>query len=42
MRVIGRRCSSATMGDFFIVRDPDGHEIVFAVTEAERHSIDPW
>lgn len=28
--------------DYFIVRDPDGHEVVFAVTDPERHSIDPW
>lgn len=28
--------------DYFIVRDPDGNEIVFAVTDPERHSIDPW
>jgi len=28
--------------DYFIVRDPDGHEIVFAVTDPERHPIDPW
>jgi predicted enzyme related to lactoylglutathione lyase len=28
--------------DMFIVRDPDGNEIVFAVTDPERHSIDPW
>lgn len=28
--------------DYFIVRDPDGHEIVFAVTDPERHTIDPW
>lgn len=28
--------------DFFIVRDPAGHQIVFAVTDPERHSIDPW
>ena len=28
--------------DMFIVRDADGHEIVFALTDPERHSIDPW
>jgi predicted enzyme related to lactoylglutathione lyase len=28
--------------DLFIVRDPDGNEIVFAFTDPERHSIDPW
>lgn len=28
--------------DFFIARDPDGHEIVFAVTDPDRHTIDPW
>lgn len=28
--------------DMFIVRDPDGHEIVFAFTDPARHSIDPW
>lgn len=28
--------------DFFIVEDMDGHEIVFAVTDPSRHSIDPW
>lgn len=28
--------------DMFFVRDPDGHEIVFAVTDPERHTIDPW
>jgi hypothetical protein len=28
--------------DYFIVRDPDGHEIVFAVTDPERHPKDPW
>jgi predicted enzyme related to lactoylglutathione lyase len=28
--------------DMFVVRDPDGHEIVFAFTDAEEHSIDPW
>lgn len=28
--------------DYFIVRDPDGHEIVFAATDPERHAIDPW
>ena len=28
--------------DMFIVEDPDGNEIVFAVTDAERHAIDPW
>jgi hypothetical protein len=28
--------------DMFLVRDPDGNEIVFAVTDPERHSINPW
>lgn len=28
--------------DMFIVRDPDGNEIAFAVTDPERHSINPW
>lgn len=28
--------------DMFIVRDADGHEIVFAVTDPSRHSVDPW
>ncbi len=28
--------------DMFIVRDPDGHEIVFAVTDPEKHSNNPW
>jgi predicted enzyme related to lactoylglutathione lyase len=28
--------------DMFIVRDADGHEIVFAATDPETHSIDPW
>lgn len=28
--------------DMFIVRDPDGHEIVFAATDPSKHSIDPW
>jgi len=28
--------------DMFIVRDPDGNEIVFAVTDPSRHTIDPW
>jgi predicted enzyme related to lactoylglutathione lyase len=28
--------------DMFIVRDPDGHEIVFAFTDPDKHSIDPW
>jgi predicted enzyme related to lactoylglutathione lyase len=28
--------------DMFIVRDPDGHEIVFATTDPAKHSIDPW
>jgi predicted enzyme related to lactoylglutathione lyase len=28
--------------DMFIVRDPDGHEIVFAFTDPARHTIDPW
>lgn len=28
--------------DMFIVRDPDGNEIVFAVTDPERHTSNPW
>ncbi|MCP4004551.1 MAG: hypothetical protein GY725_10180 [bacterium] len=28
--------------DMFIVRDPDGNEIAFAVTDPERHSSNPW
>jgi len=28
--------------DMFTVRDPDGNEIVFAVTDPQRHSSDPW
>lgn len=28
--------------DMFIVRDPDGHEIVFASTDPAKHSINPW
>lgn len=28
--------------DMFLVRDPDGNEIVFAVTDPARHSINPW
>lgn len=28
--------------DMFIVRDPDGNEIVFAVTDPDRHTSDPW
>jgi hypothetical protein len=28
--------------DMFIVRDPDGHQIVFAETDPSRHRIDPW
>lgn len=28
--------------DMFLVRDPDGNEIVFAVTDSTRHSINPW
>jgi predicted enzyme related to lactoylglutathione lyase len=28
--------------DMFIVRDPDGHEIVFAATDSTKHSVDPW
>jgi catechol 2,3-dioxygenase-like lactoylglutathione lyase family enzyme len=28
--------------DMFIVRDPDGNEIVFAVTDPGRHASDPW
>lgn len=28
--------------DMVIVRDPDGHQIVFATTDPSRHSVDPW
>lgn len=28
--------------DMFLVRDPDGNEIVFAVTDPDRHGTDPW
>ena len=28
--------------DFFIVRDADGHEIVFAFTDSEQHGTNPW
>lgn len=28
--------------DMCIARDPDGNEIVFAVTDPDRHGIDPW
>lgn len=28
--------------DFFIVRDLDGHEIVLAVTDESKHTMDPW
>jgi catechol 2,3-dioxygenase-like lactoylglutathione lyase family enzyme len=28
--------------DMFVVRDPDGNEVFFAVTDPERHTIDPW
>jgi predicted enzyme related to lactoylglutathione lyase len=28
--------------DMFIVRDPSGHQIVFAETDPSRHSTDPW
>ena len=28
--------------DMFIARDPDGNEIVFAVTDSTRHTSDPW
>lgn len=28
--------------DMFVVRDPDGHQIVFAATNLAKHSIDPW
>ena len=28
--------------DMFIVRDHDGHEIVFAATDPIKHTIDPW
>lgn len=28
--------------DFVIVRDPDGHQIVFAETDPARHPVDPW
>lgn len=28
--------------DFFVVTDPDGNEIVFAVTAPAHHRMDPW
>jgi catechol 2,3-dioxygenase-like lactoylglutathione lyase family enzyme len=28
--------------DLFIVRDADGNEIIFAITDPEHHSIYPW
>jgi len=28
--------------DMFIVNDPDGNEIVFAVTDPKRHATNPW
>jgi len=28
--------------DMFTVLDPDGNEIVFAVTDPERHNSNPW
>jgi predicted enzyme related to lactoylglutathione lyase len=28
--------------DMFIVRDADGHEIVFAYSDPSEHPIDPW
>jgi predicted enzyme related to lactoylglutathione lyase len=28
--------------DMFTVRDADGHEIVFALTDPARHTINPW
>lgn len=28
--------------DLFTVVDPDGHEIVFAVTDPEIHTVNPW
>jgi predicted enzyme related to lactoylglutathione lyase len=28
--------------DYFIVRDPDRHEIVFAVSDPARHKDNPW
>lgn len=28
--------------DMFIVRDPDGHQLVFAETDPSRHTVDPW
>jgi len=28
--------------DLFVTRDPDGNEIVFAVTDPAHHSSDPW
>lgn len=28
--------------DMFIVSDPDGNEIVFAVTDPKRHTSNPW
>ena len=28
--------------DYFLVKDPDGNVIVFAVTDSERHTSEPW
>ena len=28
--------------DMFLVRDPDGNEIIFAFTDTVKHPIDPW
>ena len=28
--------------DMFIVRDADGHQIVFAETDESKHTLDPW
>ncbi len=28
--------------DYFVVKDPDGNVIVFAVTDSERHTSEPW
>lgn len=28
--------------DMFIMNDPDGNDIIFAVTDPERHSVNPW
>jgi predicted enzyme related to lactoylglutathione lyase len=28
--------------DMFLIRDPDGNEIIFAFTDPDRHAIYPW